>query len=101
MGTLVSFVWNSPQPASIQHEYLLSGTEFKTDGVLKLKGGPTLQRFFVVHQQWSEGEGFELKLWQKEIPLLPEGRSGRENRASNAPTYRLALGVEDQEAEVR
>ena len=96
MGTQVALVWSSEQPTLLRHEYLLTGTRFKRGGNLNLKNGQTLQQFFVHRNMWSKGESFELKLWQKENPLLPVSANEARNSDAVTPSYRLSIGAAEQ-----
>ena len=100
MGTQVLLVWNSDEPAWIRHEYLLTGTKYKRNGSLKLNDGQTLQRFFVHKNLWSKGKDIEMKLWQKDDPLLPDSGSSGEDSAGQA-SYRLALDNHGDEVRER
>ena len=94
MGTLVSLVWNSNETTWIRHEIELTGTRYRTQGMLEMKDGKTLQRFFVGLNHWSKGEDFDVKLWEKDKPLLPR-------MDGDAQSYRLSLGREGKEEKER
>ena len=92
MGTQVCLVWSSDGTVWVRHEYLLTGTKYKTKGTLKLENGQTIQRFFVHDNHWLRGTDIEMRLWQKDDPLLPNAASSGGNATAEASTYKLALG---------
>ena len=56
-----------------------------------MKDGETLQRFFVHQNHWSKGADFDVKLWEKDSPLLP--RMKGDVPSGDVPSYRLPLGT--------
>lgn len=71
MGVEVSLVWKATQPTVLRHQYAMIGTVYKRTGRLEIPPGETIHRFFVDQRFWSCDGNLALKLWHKNVPLLP------------------------------